>query len=519
MTLINNKNTYRLILIISFIIINLLVLFALSEILGYLNSGADRSSMLHLEKEAVNTYMPDIKWESLENPSRKIETRALMKIEKHYLFSYAVKNNALKNNVTGGIDDFFTENPRKNLKQIIKYNKDRNISIDNTTIEHHPYLDFYSEDGQQVVFTDKNVVEFQNIYQNEKLISSVKDTATFQVLMVLEDGFWRIRHYVRMKKENVISAKSDTIKNIFSVNGNQIKKNGLPFTIKGMNYYPKNSAWNMYGEKFNTTVIAKDFDILAKAKLNTIRIFVSYEDFGKAEIPQEKLEKLKRVLALAKEKNLAVIITLFDFYGDYSPESWTLTFRHAEKIVSTFKDYDNIIAWDVKNEPDLDFKSRGEHNVKPWLEQMIATIKKFDPNHLVTIGYSNIKAGEILKDKVDFISYHYYEDLSLFGDKLIELQNATKKPLVMEEFGMSSNQGFWSWFGNSKNDQAKYHQQMQEVFKKRKLSFVSWTLYDFPKVPNNVAGRWPWIKSKQKQFGFIDVDGKQKPSFKYISYE
>jgi endo-1,4-beta-mannosidase len=286
-----------------------------------------------------------------------------------------------------------------------------------------------------------------------------------------------------------------------------------------MNYYPKNSAWNTYGEKFNKTIIANDFEIINKAKLNTIRIFVSYEDFGKAEISQEKLDKLKSVLALAKEKNLAVIITLFDFYGDYSPESWTLTFRHAEKIVSTFKDFDNIIAWDVKNEPDLDFKSRGEQNVKPWLEQMIATIKKFDPNHLVTIGYSNIKAGEILKDKVDFVSYHFYEDLSLFEDKLVQLQKATQKPLVMEEFGMSSNQGFWSWFGNSKNDQAEYHQQIQEIFKRKHLAFVSWTLYDFPTVPDNVAGKWPWIKSKQKQFGFIDVDGKQKPSFRFISYE
>ena len=513
---INNKNNYRAILIVSFIAINVLVLFGISEVLGYLNSGADRSSMLHLDKETTNTYLPKITWESLENPGRKMENQTLKTLEKHYLFSWYIKNNALKNNTNEGVDDYFTENTRKNLQQIIKYNKAKKISIENTTIEHHPFLDFYSEDGQQVVFTDKNVVEFQNVYQNKKLISSVQDTATYKVLMLLEDGFWRVRHCVRMQKVILPKVQQKT-KVIFAVQENQITKNGVPFTIKGINYYPKNSAWDMFGKKFNKDTIASDFEIITKAKLNTIRIFIPYEDFGKAEIPQEKLDKLKTVLELAETKKLAVIITLFDFYGDYSLESWTLTHRHAEKIVSTFKDFDNIIAWDIKNEPDLDFKSRGEQNVKPWLEQMIATVKEYDPNHLITIGFSNIKSGEILNDKVDFVSYHYYEDLSLFEDKFSELEKATNKPLVMQEFGMSSNKGFWSWSGNSKNNQAEYHKKIQEIFKIKKLSFVSWTLYDFPNVPSNVAGKWPWIKSKQKQFGFIDIDGKQKPSFQYIN--
>jgi endo-1,4-beta-mannosidase len=244
----------------------------------------------------------------------------------------------------------------------------------------------------------------------------------------------------------------------------------------------------------------------------------SPSSFGKSEIKPEKLEKLKKVLDIAKSKKLAVIVTLFDFYGDYSLENWTLTQRHAEAVVSSCKDFDNIIAWDIKNEPDLDFDSRGVQNVKPWLSEMIETVKKAAPNHLVTIGYSNIKSAEILKDEVDFVSYHYYEHISLFRDKLKLLEKATKKPLVMQEFGVSSNKGFWSWTGYSKEDQATYHKEMQAIFKEKQLAFVSWTLYDFPSVPNGVAGKWPWIKSKQKQFGFIDYKGNLKPSFAYINY-
>ena len=517
MSLINNRNSYRVFLLISFIALNILVLFGISSILAYLNEGADRSTMLHLDKVSANTYLPKVTWKSLENPGREMEKQTLATLEKHYLFSWYIKNNALKNNTDEGIDDYFTENPRKTLDTIIKNNKAKKISIESTTLTHNPKLEFYSEDGQLVVFTDENVVEFQNIYQDKKLITSVKDTATYKILMLLEDGFWRIRHCEKMAKV-ADSVKANTIEKTFTVKGNQILKNNKPFIIKGINYYPKNSAWDMYGDLFNLDTIAADFDIITKAKLNTIRIFVPYEDFGKAEARIEKLEKLKQVLTLAETKKLAVIVTLFDFYGDYSVANWTLTQRHAETVVSSCKDFENIIAWDIKNEPDLDFESRGIQNVKPWLSEMIEVVKKAAPSHLVTIGYSNIKAGEILKDEVDFISYHYYEDISLFKDKLAVLEKATSKPLVMQEFGMSSNFGFWSWFGNSKEDQAEYHKKMQALFKEKQLAFVSWTLYDFPKVPNGVAGKWPWIKNKQKQFGFIDVEGRQKPSFLYITY-
>jgi hypothetical protein len=58
---------------------------------------------------------------------------------------------------------------------------------------------------------------------------------------------------------------------------------------------------------------------------------------------------------------------------------------------------------------------------------------------------------------------------------------------------------------------------MQTLFKKNGLAFMSWTLYDFPNVPNQVAGKWPWQKLRQKKFGFIDEKGVKKPSFLYIS--
>ncbi|PKH67025.1 glycosyl hydrolase family 5 [Flavobacterium sp. ALD4] len=517
MSLINNKNVYRTILIISFILLNLLLLLGINKTLTFLNTGAERTSMLHLEKETINSYLPKTIWESDTNAGRAMEANTLKEVEKDYLFSWLVKNKSFKDNTKLGIEDYYTQNTRANLYQTISHNKKNNITIESTTLEHHPKLDFYSADGQLVVFTDRNVVEFQKIYKKEKLISTVEDTATYKVMMLLEDGFWRVRHMQKMKKEVLVA---DTIKPhpLYTIQGQNILKDKVAYTIKGINYYPKNSAWDTFGPLFNLDTISKDFDIINKAKLNSIRIFIQYDDFGKADVKQEKLDKLKKMLDLAESKNLSVIVTLFDFYSDYTLENWTLTHRHAENIVSTFKNHNAILAWDLKNEPNLDFENRDKDNVLNWLNHMVSVIKKFDPNHLVTIGWSNSYEATRLANKVDFVSYHFYNAVEDFEKENTLLEKAVKKPVVIQEFGVPSYNGIWNLRGYSEADQAQYHKRIQALFKKNKLAFMSWTLYDFPHVPSQVAGKWPWQKIRQKKFGFIDEKGNKKQSFLYITY-
>lgn len=489
----------------------------ISKVLEFLNSGANRSSMLHLEKETINTYLPKVTWQSPENPGRVMEPNTLNTIEKDYLFSWYIKNRAFQTNTKEGIEDYYTQNTRQNLYNTIAYNSKNGVTIESTTLKHNPKLNFYSADGQLVVFTDSNVIEFQKIYKNKKLVASVQDTASYKVMMLLEDGFWRVRHMQKMQK---VAFVADTLKPnpVFKIQGTKMFKNDVAYTVKGINYYPKNSAWDTFGDLFNTDTIAKDFDIIKSAKLNSIRVFIQYDDIGKADIKPEKMARLKKLLDLAEAKKLDVIITLFDFYSDYTLESWTLTQRHAEKIVSAFKNHKAIIAWDIKNEPNLDFENRDKTNVLSWLDHMITVVKENDPNHLVTIGWSNSREATNLASKVDFISYHFYNDIKHLEYETNTLVKATKKPVVIEEFGVPSYGGIWNLWEGSEKDQAEYHKKIQAIFKKNGLAFMSWTLYDFPAVPNQVAGKWPWQKLRQKKFGFIDENGKKKPSFKYINY-
>ncbi|QDO94531.1 cellulase family glycosylhydrolase [Formosa sediminum] len=499
-----NKNILRTILIISYIMVIALIISGVSAVFSYLNTGADRSTMLHTEIQKETHYLPQIHWAPLKNEGRPMDSENLNALQNDYLNAWYVKHIAYKTNSKTGLKDYYTDSARKNLYDFIALNKAEAITIEATTLTHNPRLEFFSEDGQMAVITDRDVVEFKRIFKANTLILETTETATYNIVFLLEDGFWRIRHLVKTATQPYQN-KAKTVRND-SLN------------IKGINYYPQAHPWDMFGDDFSKETIAKDFKIIKDAGLNSVRIFVQYEDFGKANVKPEKLEKLILTLDLAEAQQLKVMVTLFDFYGDYTVMDWTLTQHHAKQIVSALKHHKALVAWDIKNEPNLDFESRGKANVVAWLNHMIDLVKKTDSIHPVTIGWSNTKSATILKDKVDIVSFHYYEDLSHLDQAIITLKDKIHdKPLVLQEFGLSSYSGLWNPFGSTKTNQADYHKKIQEQIATHQLQFMSWTLYDFTAIPTAVVGKLPWRRETQKHFGFINENGTLKPSFTYIS--
>jgi hypothetical protein len=499
-----NKKIIRVVLMATYLLTISILLFLTSSLYSFLNTGADRSKMLHTEIKRTEQYLPKINWANNGNEGRIISKQKINEVLNDYLDAWYVKQIAYQTNSQGGVADYYTKNARKNIYSILTYNKEKKTTIDATTLIHNLDILFFSEDGQLIVLKDSNVLQYQKVFKAGELILESSEVSSYKIVLLQEDGFWRIRHMV---KEN-----SEQFKNTS-------KKTAIAYSdIKGINYYPQATPWDMYGPNFDIHTITNDFKIIKNAGLNSIRIFVPYLDFGKAHVNPNKLEKLENILDAAATKNLKVVVTLFDFYGNYEVLDWTLNQRHAEKIVEKFKNHEAILAWDVKNEPDLDFNSRGKETVVAWLDHMIILIKSIDKKHPVTIGWSNTESAVILKDKVDVVSFHYYEDLDNFESEYLNLKEKIKnKPVILQEFGLSSYGGFWRPFVSSEKKQANYYKEIQHILTKNSVPFISWTLYDFDVIPDQVLGTLPWRTNPQKKFGFLSNIGKEKLSFKYIS--
>lgn len=496
-----NKILYRIFIIAVFIFLNAGVIYGISQVIAYLNTGADSSKMLHLDVARTDYYLPDVTWVSIDNPGRPMEAANQQKIEQDYLDAWYVKNLALENNNIDGIYDHYTETARKKVNALIEYNAAQNISIQSTTLSHHITLDFYSADGTVAVLTDRQVTGLEKIYKDQALVTQREFNEDYRIILLLEDGFWRVRHF-----EKLAVHQNTTIAQIDPVGIEQ---------MQGLNYYPEKHPWDTFNDSIKEETLIADFKIIKDLNLNSIRIFIGYEDFGKAEIDDLKLNRLNTLLDQAQKADLKVMITLFDFYGDYDMNNWTLTNKHLKGIVSSVKDHPAVLCWDIKNEPDLDFKNRGKDRVLSWLSQTIKALKQLDSLHPVTIGWSSHKAALNLKDDVDFISYHYYQDLEELSSAHNTLKKSTIKPIVLQEIGLPSYDGFWTLNGNDKEDQALFYKQLLETQKRDSINYLFWTLYDFDNIPQDVAGSLPWRKNKQAYFGIMDSTG-IKPAYNVI---
>ena len=497
-----NKTTYRIGILIGFILINAGVLFGISQVIAYLNTGADRSKMLHLDVTREDRYIPEVTWQSLDNPGRPMEEANRKKIEEDYLDAWLVKNTAFFTGNDAGIFDHYTASAREKVTALVNLNKEQNTYLETITLSHNLSLEFYSADGTLAVLTDRNVRGVERIFKDEQFLLERAFNDDYKIILLLEDGFWRIRHFEKIASNELEQSVTPVALNTS--------------LLEGINYYPQKSPWDTFGDTFSNDTVAKDFKIIKDLKLNSVRIFVGYDDFGKARVSQNKLARLTTLLDEAEKAGLQVIITLFDFYGDYRIQDWTLTNAHLKKIVLACKDKPALLAWDLKNEPDLDFENRGEREVLSWLRQSIYYLKKIDPKHPITIGWSSPEKALLLENKVDIVSYHYYRDLEDLATAHATLTNATSKPVVLQEFGMSSYRGLWNPFGNSEKDQADYYTEFFKTQKRDSIHYLSWTLFDFGEIPSRVAGDLPWRKNKQACFGIIDTFGVKDDAYSII---
>lgn len=497
----------RGIIILAAVLLNGLILLGIGSVFVFLNSGADRSSILHLDMEIKSVYRPNTTLDSIPNSGRPIDATARGMIVRDYMNAWYTRNEALRFNDPLLMRDYYTDSAYAKIERIIDLNRKTRVHVAQTTLDHNISIDFYSEDGKLATLSDNNVELYRQVWQDGSLQAESKDTSDYSVALILEDNSWRIRHILRSEATPSEETKDiDPIDTLQSITG-----------IKGVNYYPKDQPWNMFGADFDLIAVTSDFGKIREMGLNTIRIFIPYEEFGGPDIKPGHLDQLKQVMDAAETEGIKVLLTLFDFYGNYDLSDWTLTFEHAQVLVQALKDHPALLAWDIKNEPDLDFENRGKPRVLAWLRELSALVNSLDREHPVTIGWSDAGAASLLHNEVDIISFHYYGEADLFRSEYEELKRSVPgKPILLQEYGLSSYSGIWNLFSGSEGAQAAYYKTIQEVVSEFEIPFLFWTLYDFPDVPEKVVGRLPWRRIPQKNYGCYDAEGNPKEAYSVI---
>ena len=131
-----------------------------------------------------------------------------------------------------------------------------------------------------------------------------------------------------------------------TVRGAQVvDEQGQPIFLAGVNYEGfTDRAWKMWeSEQFDPTLIQRDFETARLGGYNTLRVFV--QERLATNIFAGDFSKLDKVVALAKEQGLHLLLTMAD-YGEPRLENLLA----LDRLVAThYRDEPTIFAFDLKN--------------------------------------------------------------------------------------------------------------------------------------------------------------------------
>lgn len=509
------KWVHRIAILIISIGFVVLCTFAIGRLLHYFNTGTEPGDALNLSPNIILEHTPKIEW--LEPDPRIQENLGqnkflIKEIEENYINSWYLLNLSIKNGKPISLEDNFSEIPRSSIALASSsFENEPSFEVRRADLSHTLRLNWMAPDLQICAFEDYGVNLIKRVVDKKSndIISEQELIMDFQVVMTLEDGRWRIRHIV-----------ADTIQ---PLNTDTLARTGREGylteieNVQGVNYYPRETPWHDFWSSYNDTIISTDFRLIDSLGFNTVRVFIPYEHFGKGNVKISEVEKLQNLLDIAEESGLQVIVTLFDFLYYFDVMSYPAIDRQLEIIADSIKNKPALLAWDIKNEPDLDFEHYGKDRVKRWLDFVITRLREYDQNTPITIGWLDPLAAPEYHEVVDFVSFHYYEKPENFLSNLHELRDSIdgEKSILIEELGLSTFNLLIA--GNSENDQARYYEEMLDAISSDiHTSFALWTLYDFEDIPNQVVGPLPWKKIPQKAYGLIKIDSTAKLSIDVI---
>ena len=302
--------------------------------------------------------------------------------------------------------------------------------------------------------------------------------------------------------------------------GDQFYVQGQQYLIKGLDYYEKDHAWDRFWpywhEKETRATVGHELDIARDLGVNTLRIFLRWEYFttspGNPTVPPTAKQDLDDFLDLATAKQMRVLLTLFDGMPNEGSASLYITpaigiahldslftpFTNTRGVAVDFSTDCRILAWDVRNEPDLDYRldANGDGNpgtpgdreaVQNWVKEMIRHLRRKDSCHPVTVGISGAVGGiydstiiGYYADIVDFLSVHYFLSEVNFPTVIDTVEAlAGGKPIVVEEFGLHTQAGHPS-DPHAERDQAAYYNAILSTVEADHLAgAMFWTLNDF----------------------------------------
>lgn len=209
-----------------------------------------------------------------------------------------------------------------------------------------------------------------------------------------------------------------------------------PMAVKAINYFPGEHTFERMWQNWDYEAIVADFNILQQMNVNAVRILLQPGTLGHS-FPAESKAKVDRILCEASQRGIKVI---FDLLPPGYPCA-ALTASQSDfirKVVTAYRDDQNILMWELSNEPTCGGWDQLPSSAQNNLIAGINLIKGIDSVHAVSVPllqYTIDKVTPALLAKMDVFNFHVYDVADPNPTFNLAVSKAGGKPLFLGEFG------------------------------------------------------------------------------------
>jgi endo-1,4-beta-mannosidase len=292
---------------------------------------------------------------------------------------------------------------------------------------------------------------------------------------------------------------------------------------------------------YNPVVVRQELEVLAEHGCNVTRSFCYWPDFVPApeQLDDDVLSRFSDFLDAHAELGLGTIPTFI--VGHMSGENWDPAWRNgrdlyrdvwlvsqqawfAAEVARRFGKHSAIVGWLLSNEMPLYGGPAAGDEVAAWARILVHAVRAAGATQPISVGdgawgveVSGSDNGYSLRQLaplVDFVGPHVYpmEDDEvrqlLTAAFTCELAGSLGKPVVLEEFGVSSD------FASDENAAAYYRQVLHTSLLAGARGWLAWNNCDYDDIRHSDPYRHHVF---ELHFGLTDSEGRPKPQLRVLN--
>jgi endo-1,4-beta-mannosidase len=302
----------------------------------------------------------------------------------------------------------------------------------------------------------------------------------------------------------------------------------------GVNFWSRTGGPLMW-RSYDPEVIAQELAVLREHGLNLTRSFCYWPDFMPEpdRLDEQVLARFADFLDRHAEAGMATVPTFL--VGHMSGENWDPAWRqgrdlygdvwmvarqawYVRQVTERFAGHPAVAGWLLSNEMPLYGGPAPEPVVTAWAELLVQAVRAGGGGQPVSLGdgawgieLSGVDNGYSLRATaplVDFVGPHVYPmetdrvRLHLTPAFACELAGFTGKPVVLEEFGLSTD------FASADNARHHYRQVLHTTLLAGASGWIAWNNTDY----DHLADQDPYRHHPfEMHFGLTDAAGRPKP--------